>query len=103
MRPQRPVLIPVTSERDLPDDSAVTEGEAWTRSEIEDQLLALTSESFFLLRDVLSGARVNRDAVSTARWVIESNLKLLPEGPSDDDAHIERLRAVLESVRGGRR
>lgn len=88
-----------SDERGLPPATITVEGQPWNRAEIQSELLEMTGDALSVLRRTLDGEKMNRDAVASARWVLDTNLELLPAVEQGENPDVMQLRNVLQLVR----
>lgn len=70
--------------------------------ELHQNLVELTPDALHIIRRTLDGARLGKDAVLVAKWVIDNNLKILAgeNGQNVESPEVLELANVLSIVRG---
>lgn len=90
----------------LAPGTTTVEGAQWTRNEIVEEMLDLTTDSLHIIRSVLDGGKPSKDALLAAKWVIDSNIKILTAAKTveGEDEDVVELRDILSraALRGRR-
>jgi len=70
--------------------------------ELQQNLIDLTPDALHVVRRTLDGARLSKDAVLVAKWVIDNNLRILAgeNGEHVESPEVIELANVLSIVRG---